>query len=120
MGRLRSVGAPEPSFAPNYPPCLQSTTIPDPQVPLPTSELLKTYLPKTGTLGQLINFYDIFSYSAPYVPLVPNKGPGDELFYEDPASNQVLIKFRTHIAEVISIFQPDWVQVGQWPRNIEL
>jgi hypothetical protein len=120
MGRLRSVGSPEPVFAPNYPPCLQSTTIPDPQTPLPTSELLKTYLPRTGTLGSLINFYDIFSYSAPYVPLVPNKGPDDELFYEDPTSNQALIKFRTQIAEVISTLQPEWVQIGQWPRNIEL
>jgi hypothetical protein len=120
MGRLRSVGAPEPTFAPNYPPCLQTTTIPDPQVALPTSELLKSYLPRAGTLGQLINFYDIFSFSAPYVPLIPDKGPGSELFFDDPAANQALIKFRTGIADVISTLQPDWIQIGQWPRNIEL
>ena len=120
MGRLRSVGAPEPTFAPNYPPCLQSTTIPDSEVPLPTPVLLKSYLPKAGTLGQLINFYDIFSYSAPYVPLIPDKGPGDELFFEDPTANQALIEFRTEIGDLISTLQPDWVQIGQWPRNIEL
>ena len=102
IGRLRSVGSPEPVFAPNYPPCLQSSTIPDPQTPLPTSELLKTYLPNTGTLGKLISFYDIFSYSAPYVPVVPYKGPTDELFFDQakhPAANQALIGFRNTIQE---------------------
>jgi hypothetical protein len=120
IGRLRSIGSPEPTFAPNYPPCLQSTTIPDPQTPLPTSELLKTYLPNAGTLGQLISFYDIFAYSAPYVPMVPYKGPDDELFFENPIANQALIKFRTQVADIIRTLQPDWVQIGQWPRNIEL
>jgi len=123
MGRLRSVGSPEPSFAPNFPPCLQSTNIPDPQSPLPTSQLLKTYLPNTGTLGKLVGFYDIFAYNAPYVPAVPNKGPEDELFYDQavhPTANQALIDFRNQIQEIIRTLQPDWVQIGQWPRNIEL
>lgn len=123
IGRLRSVGSPEPVFAPNYPPCLQSSTIPDPQASLPTAELLKTYLPNTGTLGKLISFYDIFSYSAPYVPVVPYKGPTDELFFDQakhPAANQALIQFRNKIQDAIRTLQPDWVQIGQWPRNIEL
>jgi hypothetical protein len=123
MGRLRSVGSPEPVFAPNYPPCLQSSTIPDPQAPLPISELLKTYLPNTGSLGKLVSFYDIFSYSAPYVPVVPYKGPTDELFFDQekyPAANQALIQFRNRIQDVVKTLQPDWVQIGQWPRNIEL
>lgn len=113
----------EQLFAPNYPPCLQSSTIPDPQTPLPTSELLKTYLPNTGTLGKLVSFYHIFSYSAPYVPVVPYKGPTDELFFDQakhPAANQALIGFRNRIQDVIKMLQPDWVQIGQWPRNIEL
>ena len=123
MGRLRSISSPEPSFAPNYPPCLQNTTIPDPLDPLPTSDLLKTYLPKTGTLGELITFYDIFSYTAPYVPVVPNKGPEDELFFDPalhPAANQALIEFRRGIEDLIKTLQPDWVQIGQWSRSIEL
>jgi hypothetical protein len=120
IGRLRSVGSPVPTFAPNYPPCLQSTTIPDPQAPLPTSELLKKYLPNAGTLGQLISFYDIFAYTAPYVPIIPYKGSDDELFFQNPIANQALIKFRTQLANIIRTLQPDWVQIGQWPRNIEL
>jgi Lipoxygenase len=120
IGRLRSVGSPVPTFAPNYPPCLQSTTLPDPQAPLPTSELLKTYLPNAGTLGQLISFYDIFAYSALYVPMIPYKGPDDELFFQNPTANQALIKFRTQVANIICTLQPDWLQIGQWPRNIEL
>jgi hypothetical protein len=122
VGRLRNVGAPVPPFAPNYPPCLQSTTIPDPSTPLPTADLLK-YLPNIGTLGSLITFYYIFAFNAPNVPLVPYKGPKDELFFDQskfPAANQALIDFRTGIAGFISYFQPDWVQTGQWPRNIEL
>ena len=120
IGRLRSVGSPVPTFAPNYPPCLQSTTIPDPQAPLPTSELLKTYLPNAGTLGQLISFYDIFAFSAPYVPMIPYQGPDDELFFQHPKANEALIEFRTQVADIIRILQPDWIQTGQWPRNIEL
>ena len=123
MGRLRSMGSPEPSFAPNYPPCLQSTTIPFPQVPLSTAELLKTYLPNTGTLGKLVSFYDIFSFNAPYVPVVPNKGPEDELFFDQgihPTANQALIAFRNGVQDIVRTLQPDWVQIGQWPRNIEL
>jgi hypothetical protein len=122
LGRLRNVGAPEPPFAPNYPPCLQSTTIPDPATPISTADLLK-YLPNTGTLGSLISFYYIFAYNAPYVPLVPYKGPTDELFFDQtkyPGANQALIDFRKGIESFIAGFQPDWVQTGQWPRNIEL
>jgi hypothetical protein len=97
LGRLRNAGAPEPPFAPNYPPCLQSTMIPDPATPLSTADLLK-YLPNTGTLGSLVSFYYIFAYNAPYVPLVPHKGPEDELFFDQskyPAANRALIDFRS-------------------------
>jgi hypothetical protein len=123
MGRLRSIGTPLPTFAPNYPPCLQSTTIPSPQTPLSTADLLKTYLPNTGSLGKLISFYDIFSFSAPYVPVVPYKGPEDELFFDQtahPGANLALVQFRNEIQNVIRTLQPDWAQIGQWPRNIEL
>ena len=122
VGRLRNVGAPVPPFAPNYPPCLQSTAIPDPSTPLSTADLMK-YLPNIGTLGSLITFYYIFAYNAPNVPLVPYKGPEDELFFDQskyPAANQALIDFRKAIEGFIAYLQPDWVQTGQWPRNIEL
>jgi hypothetical protein len=122
IGRLRNVGTPDAQFAPNYPPCLQSTAIPDPSNPLTTADLLK-YLPNTGTLGSLVSFYYIFAYNAPYVPLVPYKGPDDELFFDPSkyaAANQALIEFRKAIESFVAYFQPDWVQTGQWPRNIEL
>lgn len=122
LGRLRKVGAPEPPFAPNYPPCLQSTTIADPAITLSTADLLE-YLPNTGTLGSLISFYYTFAYNAPYVPLIPERGPEDELFFDQnnyPAANRALIDFRKEIESFIEWFQPGWVQTGQWPRNIEL
>jgi hypothetical protein len=119
MGRLRSIGAPEPPFASNYPPCLQKTTIPDPGAALPTSELLQ-YLPNTGTLGKLLTFYYIFAYNAPYKPVVPYKGAEDELFFENADANKALVEFRREIETFIKWYQPDFVQVGQWPRNIEL
>ena len=84
---------------------------------------MKTYLPNTGTLGELITFYDIFSYSAPYVPVVPHKGSEDELFFDQtrhPTANQALIEFRRGIEDLIRMLQPDWVQIGQWSRSIEL
>ena len=81
------------------------------------------YLPNIGTLGSLITFYYIFAYNAPYVPLVPYKGPEDELFFDPSkyaAANQALVDFRKRIESFIADLQPDWVQTGQWPRNIEL
>jgi hypothetical protein len=85
-------------------------------------DLLK-YLPNIGTLGSLITFYYIFAYNAPYVPLIPYKGYGDELFFDSskyPAANQALVEFRRRIESFVADLQPDWVQTGQWPRNIEL
>jgi hypothetical protein len=123
IGRLRSVGSPAPLFAPNYPMCLQSSTIPDPTADLPTSELLKTYLPNTGTLGAMVTFLYGFSFTTPYVPMIPEKGVEDDLFFDQeahPTANQALIEFREGIQDIIKTLQPDWVQIGQWPRNIEL
>lgn len=122
MGRLRCVGSPEPPFAPNFPPCLQNTAIPSPGDTVDTDALLK-YLPNTGTLGKLVSFYYIFAYNEPYVPAVPYQGPEAELFFDEaqyPAANAALIQFRKEIEALIRWYQPEWVQIGQWPRNIEL
>ena len=35
-------------------------------------------------------------------------------------ANEALIEFRTQVGDIIRTLQPDWVQTGQWPRNIEL
>lgn len=123
LSRLKKSSTPELSFSPNYPPCLQSTVIPSAGTPVSAADLLKTYLPKTGTLGGMVSFYGTFAHSAPYVPMVPDKGPRDELFFDEqrcPKANQALIDFRGEIEKIVRQLQPDWVQVGQWPRNIEL
>ncbi len=122
MGRLRNVGSPEPPFAPNYPPCLQSTAIPSSASSVNTAALLR-YLPNTGTLGKLVSFYYIFAYNEPYVPVVPYQGPDAELFFDDaryPGANAALVQFRREIESLVREYQPQWVQIGQWPRNIEL
>lgn len=70
-----------------------------------------------------MNHGGIFAYNAPYVPLVPYKGPEDELFFDPSkygAANQALLDFREGIESFIADLQPNWVQTGQWPRNIEL
>lgn len=124
LGRLRGVAGPDLTFAPNYPPCLQSSVLPGPQDPLPVAELLNTYLPRTGTLGELLSFYDVFAFTAPYVPLIPETGPGDELFFGGfggaAAANAALIRFREGVGALLRDLQPDWVHIGQWPRNVEL
>ena len=121
MGRLRSIGNPEPSFAPNFPPCLQSTRIPASGEATGTETLLREFLPKTGTVGALVTFYDIFSFTAPAVPLVPNKGAEHGLLFDErfPAANESLVAFRRGIEAIVRDRQPDWVEIGQWPANIE-
>lgn len=123
MGRLRSMGTPAPSFAPNLPPTLQSARIPAATEPVTTAVLLVEFLPRTGTVGELLTFYDIFSFNAPYTPLVPAEGPDAGLFFDPDrhaVANAALVTFRRGIEAVVAHEQPDWVQTGQWPMNIEL
>jgi hypothetical protein len=86
-----------------------------------TSTLL-SYLPKTDTIGQSLNFYFIFAFSPPYESFIPLGGVESELFFPggsaDPR-NQALIRLRNGLAEFIKDYQPDMPQRFQWPRNIE-
>ena len=77
------------------------------------------YLPKTGTIGLMINFYFTFIYSAPYEPLIPIGGVGDNLFFEDEKINQALIAFRESIVELIKEFDKRSPTLHQWPLSIE-
>ena len=122
MGRLRSMGNPEPSFAPNMPPTLQSTRIPSADEQVSTGDLLREFLPRTGTIGELLTFYDIFSFNAPYQPLVPSTGPETASPFDAryPGATNALIAFRRGIEQIVRDLEPDWVQIGQWPLNIEL
>ena len=114
--RLLSSIHPAGTFVSNFPPCLQRTDIPKPIDAIDVGTLL-SYLPKTGTLGVMVNFYFIFTFSQPYEPLISN-----ELFFgDDPQDprNVGLVKFREAVADFIRDFDPTSPQLDQWPLNIE-
>ncbi len=121
MGKLRDVGNPEPTFVADFPPCLQSTRIPKADEAVTTAVLLREFLPRTGTIGEVVTFYDLFAFTAPSSPLIPIRGADSELYFDDrfPGANQALVAFRKAIEALIADVQPDWVQIGQWPVAIE-
>ena len=120
-GRLRSTAYPEAAFVPNLPPCLQSARIPGPDEDMTPQLLLREFLPRIGTIGALMRFYNTFAFTSPAAPLVPDKGPDSDLFYDDhhAKANASLVKFRKQIEALVREMQPDWVEIGQWPMSIE-
>lgn len=119
--RLIPTANPALSFIGNFPPCLQRTERPDPNQELSTKELM-TYLPNVGTIGEMMDFYNTFSFSAPYEPLLPLEGIERNLFFDagnptDPR-NIALIKFRKDINDFMNKYVGDGL-VHQWPLNIE-
>ena len=116
--RLYRSGNPALTFVANFPPCLQDATIPDPTVSFDSRALLR-FLPRTGTIGEMLQFYFYFNFSPPYVSFVPIGGPDTDLFFDDAVSNQALIELRHFIVGFIEHFQPDTPQIWQWPRNVE-
>ena len=118
FARLWRSGEPALTFVANFPPCLQDATIPDPDDSFDTQALLR-FLPRTGTIGGMVQFYYVFHFSTPYVPFVPLNGPEDELFFDDAVSNQALIELRRFVIDFVERFEPDTPQIWQWPRNIE-
>ena len=109
------------TFAANFPPCLQDTTIPEPSTNIDTKALL-AYLPKTGSIGTFVDFLYIFAFSPPYTPFIPTGGIDTDLFFpggpDDPL-NSALINFRRRVEGFIDTLDPEWKQRYQWPRNIE-
>ena len=69
FARLWRSGEPALTFVANFPPCLQDATIPDPDDSFDTRALLR-FLPWTGTIGGMVQFYFVFHFSTPYVPFV--------------------------------------------------
>ena len=118
FARLWRSGEPALTFVANFPPCLQDATIPDPDDSFDTQALLR-FLPRTGTIGGMVQFYFVFHFSTPYVPFVPLSGPEAELFFDDAVSNDALIELRRFVIGFIERFEPDTPQIWQWPRNIE-
>jgi hypothetical protein len=110
------------SFVPNMPPCLQRSDIPNPAEDIGTRELL-TYLPKTGTIGEMTTFLFTFVFSAPYVPFLPLAGNTTELIWPNGLSdprNAALVDFRNFMQNFMQEYeQPHQALLHQWPRNIE-
>lgn len=107
-------------FVANYPPCLQHSTIPDPTKSIDQGKLL-SYLPNTGTIGEMMTFYFIFTYSVPYNPLIPLFGVREDLYFDDPNDprNGALIDFREDVQEFIRVYDPEASMTHQWPASIE-
>ncbi len=120
-GRNPATSNPGLTFVANFPPTLQSPSIPDPGQPIDTRTLL-TYLPTTGTIGQMVTFYFTFAFSVPYVPFVPLDGIEDDLFFPGGPTeprNSALIGYRAALIDFLRDWQPGSPQINQWPRNIE-
>jgi Lipoxygenase len=119
------------TFVANYPPCLQKDLIPDPQSDFNAEELLQ-YLPNTGVLGEMVNFYFTFVNTAPYNTFVPLEGVSGDLFFnggvKDP-KNQALVQFRQDLIKFIQEYTeencfPDMpttnAQFHQWSLSVEV
>ncbi len=122
-GRLINSANPGLTFVANFPPCLERTDIPGPQSEFDTTELL-TYLPKTGTIGEYLSFFYIFSFSVPYESVIPIDGIDQDLYFagdteEERELNGLLIAFRQAILGFMAEYQDGNPQVTQWPRNVE-
>jgi len=114
--RLVSTANPALTFVANFPPCLQNEDIPYNSQELTQFDLLG-YLPNTTTIGEQLDFYFAFSFSKPYVPLIPARGPETELYFDggiSDARNRALVQFRKEMTAFMGE-----ANIDQWPRNIE-
>lgn len=119
--RLNAVVNPILTFATNFPPCLQDTTIPEPSASIDTKALL-AFLPRTGTIGEFVDFLFTFIFSRPYVTLIPTGGIDADLFFpggSDAPLNIALINYRQAAKGIVDTLDPEWKQYHQWPLNIE-
>ena len=123
--RLLSSANPGLTFVANYPPCLQNATIPPPTTPM-SSATLFSYLPVTGTIGEMVRFYYTFSFSRPYESFIPEYGVESNLFFPNGLSdprNVALVQYRRQIQELIDqlskVSPPNESQRYQWPLSIE-
>ena len=113
-GSLTSVVNPTLAFVSNFPPCLQSTEMPEPGSELSDAELLER-MPYTGTMGTMSTFYFTFAYSEPYVPAIPKGGdnldpywPADPGTPSDQACNAALFEYRAEIRNFVKAYTDDW------------
>jgi hypothetical protein len=146
-GSLTSVVNPALAFISNFPPCLQSTDMPEPKKALTEPELLAR-MPYTGTMGTMTTFYFTFADTPPNVPAIPEGGDNLDPYWPDPgtpsddACNAALVKYRTDIRSFVGWYTNNWneelariggvpvgpvpayadprAQAEQWPRSIEI
>ena len=111
-GSLTSVVNPALAFVSNFPPCLQSTDMPKPNVAPSDTELLAR-MPYTGTIGTMATFYFTFAYSEPYLPAIPKGGENLDPYWPDPgtpsdeACNAALFQYRAAIRSFVKAYTDD-------------
>ena len=138
-GSLSPSVNPALSFVANFPPCLQSTDIPEPTDHVSPARLLEL-LPQTGTIGGMTTFYFTFVYSKPYAPLIPKDGPTADQYFDQQNCNDALVAYRERIREFAGAYAKAWneelarirgtaagplpsyatKQADQWPLSIEI
>jgi len=87
LSRLDNTANPAMTFIPNFPPTLHIKDNPDPSTKIDTKALLE-YLPKTGTIGKMMDFYFTFADSAPYESLIPVDGIDQHLHFFNTGDNK--------------------------------
>jgi hypothetical protein len=129
------------AFVANFPPCLQSTDMPDPGVQLSDKQLLER-MPHTGIIGGMTTFYFTFVYSPPYVPVIPPGGIYLNPYWppSERACNNALFEYRDDLRKFVDRYLADWNeelaricdvpagpppayaedQYEQWPSSIEI
>jgi hypothetical protein len=146
-GSLSSVTNPALAFISNFPPCLQSTDMPQPGTKVTETDLLKV-MPYTGTMGTMTTFYFTFADTPPDTPAIPKGGLDVDLYWPVPgepwdyACNAALYRYRKEICDFVDWYTKMWnaalAQIGgipvgsvpeyanpvtqaeQWPRSIEI
>ena len=122
VSRLNVSANPVLTFTANFPPCLQDSRLPGAQEKIDTKALLQ-FLPKTGTIGKMVNFYFTFVFSQPYEPFIPAGGVESDLFFPtglgDPRNAALVTRRKKLIAFIEQQYEPTDPQVGQWPMSIE-
>ena len=122
IARLNNSANPALTFTANFPPCLQDSRLPAPQEKVDTKSLLK-FLPKTGIIGKMVNFYFTFVFSPPYEPFIPANGVESDLFFPtglgDPRNAALVMRRKKLISFIEQQYEPRHPQVSQWPMSIE-
>lgn len=137
IARTAPSANPALTWVSNFPPCLEDSRLPDPATPMTMVELL-AFMPKTKTMGQMINFLMTFGYSPPYIPFIPIAGVDADLPFsgaEGAACNAAVVAFRRRLRIFMTFyfadsnvqtaparmdFQVTRAQAEQWELNIEL